>query len=134
MSILIDTNVFLWAAGITGNLSPEVRALLEEPGGPIFLSAASAWEISIKWAKKRLILPDKPGAFIDKFVSAASFTKLSVNFADACAVAEFKLVNKDPFDRLILAQARNHGLRLLTSDFGLQHPDVDVILCKRKQL
>lgn len=127
MSILIDTNVFLWAAGIEGRLSESAKRLLDDPDQPIFFSAASAWEITIKWAKGRLTLPAGPSEVVNNVVSAAGLSQLPISVRDSCAVAELPLHHKDPFDRLLVAQARAHGLRLMTADPILERYDVDVI-------
>ena len=127
MSILIDTHVFLWAAGIEKRLSPSARKLLEDSDQPVFFSAASAWEITIKWAKGRLDLPAPPAQMIDNTLSTAGLSQLSVSIKDAVAVAELPMHHKDPFDRLLVAQARTNGLRLMTADPILEKYDVDVI-------
>lgn len=127
MSILIDTHVFLWAAGVGGRLSESAEKLLREPGQPIYLSAASAWEIAIKWSKGRLTLPASPAEVLNNVVAAAGITPLSVTFKDALAVAHLPFHHKDPFDRLLVAQARMHGLKLMTADPILGRYDVDVI-------
>ena len=127
MSILLDTNVFLWVAGAEGPLSQRAKALLSASDEILFLSAASAWEIAIKWAKGRLTLPAEPDQFVDRAVSAAGMSKLSITFRDALAVANLPQHHKDPFDRLLVAQAQLHGLRLLTSDKRLAQYDVDMI-------
>ena len=127
MSILIDTHVFLWAAGIGGRLSESSKTLLTEPGQPIFFSAASAWEIAIEWSKGRLTLPTSPAEVINNVLGAAGIMQLAVTFKDASAVAELPFHHKDPFDRLLVAQARVNGLRLMTADPILERYDVDVI-------
>lgn len=127
MSILIDTHVFLWAAGIDGRLSRGARALLEDPDQPIFFSAASAWEIAAKWSKGRLDLPASPAETIANVVSTAQLSQLPVTIRDAAAVAELPFHHKDPFDRLLVSQARTNGLRLMTAEPILEKYDVDVI-------
>jgi PIN domain nuclease of toxin-antitoxin system len=127
LSILIDTHVFLWAAGVGGRLSESAKTLLTESGQPVFFSAASAWEIAIKWSKGRLTLPASPGEVINNVVSSAGITQLSVTFKDACAVADMPFHHKDPCDRLLVAQARTNGLRLMTANPILERYDVDVI-------
>ena len=127
MSILIDTHVFLWAAGVDGRLSDSARMLLEDPDLPIFFSVASAWEIAIKWSKGRLDLPGTPAEVIKNVIAAAGLSQLAVSMRDACAVAELPFHHKDPFDRLLVAQARSNGLQLMTADPMLEKYDVDVI-------
>ncbi|MFN0139549.1 MAG: type II toxin-antitoxin system VapC family toxin [Pyrinomonadaceae bacterium] len=127
MSILIDTQVFLWAAGMGDRLSDSAKTLLSESGQPIFFSAASAWEIAIKWSKGRLTLPAAPFEFVNTVISAAGISQLPVTLRDASAVAELPFHHQDPFDRLLVAQARLHGLRLMTAHEILEKYDVDVI-------
>ena len=127
MSILIDTHVFLWAGGIEGSLSSGAVKLLEDPDLAIFFSAASAWEIAIKWSKGRLELPAHPAEVANNIVAAGGLSVLSVTHGDALSVAELPFHHKDPFDRLLVAQARRHGLQLMTADPILEKYDVDVI-------
>lgn len=127
MSILIDTHVFLWAAGIDGQLSESARELLEDAETPIFFSAASAWEIAVKWSKGRLDLPEKPAELIKNVVTAAGLAQLMITTMDACMVGDLPFHHKDPFDRLLVAQAKTNGLRLMTADPILEKYDVDVI-------
>lgn len=127
MSILIDTHVFLWAGGIGGRLSTGAVELLEDADIPIYFSAASAWEIAIKWSKGRLGLPGPPAEIVEKITSAGGLMMLSVTHADALSVAELPLHHKDPFDRLLVAQARRHGLRFMTANPVLEQYDVDLI-------
>lgn len=127
MSILIDTHVFLWAAGVDGRLTRAARELLEDPEIPIFLSAASAWEIAIKWSKGRLDLPAVPAELVRETVAAAGISQLMISVRDVCAVGDLPFHHKDPFDRLLVAQARTNGLRLMTADPILEKYDVDVI-------
>lgn len=127
MSILIDTHVFLWAVGIEGRLSESAKRLLDDPDQAIFFSAASAWEIAIKWSKGRLTLPASPSEVINHVASVSGLSQLSISVKDACAVADLPLHHKDPFDRLLVAQARTNGLRLMTADPMMERYDVDVI-------
>lgn len=127
MSILIDTNVFLWAAGAGGGLSDSAKTLLTDSDQQIFLSAVSAWEIAIKWSNGRLTLPAPPAEVISNVVSAAGMSQLPVSVRDASAVGELPLHHKDPFDRLLVAQARANGLRLMTANPIFARYNVDVI-------
>lgn len=127
MSILIDTDVLLWAGGARHRLSAGAKDLLEDPETEIFFSAASAWEIAIKWSKGLLELPALPAEFIDNLITAGGINKLAVSDSDASAVADLPLHHTDPFDRLLVAQARRHGLRLMTANPILERYDVDVI-------
>ena len=127
MSILLDTHVFIWAAGESQRLAPSVRGILEDPDEKFFLSSISAVEIAIKWSKGRLALPKEPFDFINGFLIESGISQLAVTIRDACAVGYLPYHHKDPFDRILVAQARSNGLRLMTADPILEKYDVDVI-------
>lgn len=127
MSILLDTNVFLWAAGFEGRLSESAKTLLDDPAQEIFFSAVSAWEIAIKWSKERITLPASPTEVVNRIVTTAGLSQLSISVKDASAVADLPTHHKDPFDRLLVAQARNNRLKLMTANPILERYDVDVI-------
>lgn len=127
MSILLDTHVFLWAAGLNGRLSDSARSLLGNPDQAIFFSAVSSWEIAIKWSKRRLDLPAKPVDFVGNVIAASGISQLAVTVRDSCAVAELPFHHNDPFDRMLVAQARTNRLRIMTADPMIEKYDVDVI-------
>lgn len=135
MNVLIDTHIFLWAVGIEGSLSAKVRKLLEDPDVSIFFSAVSAWEISIKWSKGRLILPERPPEFIGNVMASSGMLHLPITLDEASSVADLPIIphHKDPFDRLLVVQAKANRLRLLTADPKLEQYEIDVILCNRKR-
>lgn len=135
MNVLLDTHIFLWAAGIEESLSDETRQVLEDTNVSFFLSAVSAWEIAIKYSKGRLTLPEKPLQFIENATSAAGLLHLPITLEEACSVADLPVRSDhgDPFDRLLVVQAKANGLRLMTADPKLEQYDVDIILCKRKR-
>ena len=127
MNILLDTHIFLWAAEENSRLSPKVRAILKTHDRTIFFSAISSLEISIKWSKGILKLPEPPTSFVTSILVASGISQLPVTVIDACAVAELPLHHKDPFDRVLVAQARTNGLQLMTADPMLAKYDVDII-------
>lgn len=127
MSILVDTDVFLWGIGIGKRLSSSARALLEDPDTEIFLSAATAWELAIKWSKGRLDLPAHPAQVVSNAVTAGGISQLAVTTNDALGVADLPPHHNDAFDRLLVSQAKRRGLRLMTADPILEKYDVDVI-------
>lgn len=127
MSILLDTNVFLWAAGIDGRLSESAKTLLEDPEQEIFFSAASAWEIALKWSIGRITLPASPMDVVNKIIATAGLSPLSISLKEASAVADLPSHHADPFDRLLVAQAKANRLKLMTANPMLERYDVDVI-------
>lgn len=127
MSILLDTHVFIWAAEENRRLAPSVRAILRDPNEKIFFSSASALEIAIKWSKGSLRLPKPPFEFISETLTAAGISQLAITIRDACGVGDLPFYHNDPFDRLLIAQAKTNGLKLMTADQMLERYDVDVI-------
>ncbi len=100
-----------------------------DPETMLYLSTASSWEIAIKWSKGRLELPYEPLKFIESICRVAGVTILEVGLEDSCAVADIPQGDhKDPFDRLLVAQAQNHGMKLMTTDKELGRYKVDLIL------
>jgi len=127
MSILLDTHVFIWAATNDPRLSLAAQSMLKDPEEPVFLSSISALEIAIKWSRRKLILPESPLDFINKILLKSGISQLAVTIKDTCGVAALPYHHNDPFDRLLVAQARENGLRLMTADPVLERYDVDLI-------
>lgn len=101
--------------------------LLADPENEKFLSAASAWEITIKYAKGSLVLPDRPENCVPQGVAAADILPLPIKFQDALAVAQLPPIHKDPFDRLLIIQSTLNGLALLTYDRIFRKYGIEVI-------
>lgn len=116
MKILIDTQIFLWLFGNSSRISLNVRNLLINPNNTIYFSAASAWEIAIKYGNGKLKLPDEPKIFVPDRLKRANFVWLEINHEHTLAVAKFPLIHKDPFDRLLITQANVENLSLLSAD------------------
>ncbi len=115
MTILLDTHVLLWAAGLPERLTPDARAAIEDPETDLFYSAASLWEIAIKSGLGRA------GFSVDARVlrhrlQIAGYTEVSVVGAHVSAVDLLPPIHRDPFDRLLVAQAQIEGLTLWTAD------------------
>ena len=127
MKILLDTHIFLWAAGPTEKLSEETLDLLANPGSEKYLSAASAWEIAIKYGKGLLPLPEHPKRFIPFTLAASNIVSIPVTFGDTLGVTDLPRHHGDPFDRLLIAQAKLHDMYLLTDDQIFERYDVDII-------
>jgi len=116
MKLLLDTCTFLWA--LTGDppLPPRVANLVRNPDNEIFLSAASAWEIAIKYAAGKLTLPEHPERFVPAMRGERGFTALAVDEESALHASRLPALHRDPFDRLLVSQAIVHGLIILTPD------------------
>jgi PIN domain nuclease of toxin-antitoxin system len=119
--VLLDTHVLLWAVLEDPRLSPEQREAIA--AGELYLSAASVWEIGIKRAIGKLDVPEE----IFGIAADAGCRPLSISWAHAEAAAALPPHHADPFDRMLIAQARCEGLRLASSDVRLKAYDVDLI-------
>jgi PIN domain nuclease of toxin-antitoxin system len=112
--VLVDTHVLLWALLDPDRLGPETRDELEH--GEVFVSAASIWELSIKSAAGRI---DCDPAQVADAVEAVGFKHLPITAAHAAQVARLVPIHRDPFDRMLVAQAGCDSLVLLTRDHAL---------------
>lgn len=118
MRLLLDTHVLLWALIEPNKLSPEMQALLEDPDHEILFSAASVWEMAIKAALGRADF-QVPPAMIVEAAQASGFIELPVRAAAALKVAALPHHHRDPFDRLLVAQAMTEPAALYTADAQL---------------
>jgi PIN domain nuclease of toxin-antitoxin system len=116
--LLLDTPILLWALIEPKRLSAEFRAVLEDPEHDVLFSAASVWEMSIKAALGRADFQVAPAAIVDA-AHATGFTELPVRAAAARKVAALPHHHRDPFDRLLVAQAMTEPAALYTADVQL---------------
>ncbi len=127
MRLLLDTHVFLWLLAEPERLGDRIDSL-QDPGNQLFLSAASSWEIAIKVQIGRLELPDDPKRYVPDRMRAIGAEPLPVQHTHALAVAELPPIHRDPFDRLLVAQARNQRLRIVTADAQITRYEVDALV------
>jgi PIN domain nuclease of toxin-antitoxin system len=113
MRLLIDTHVFIWACVEPERLSQAEREAIADPRNEVFASAASAWEISIKQALGRLAFPAER---FEEFASGLGFQSLAMTAGHGIMAGGLPRHHDDPFDRMLVAQARAEGLTLVTND------------------
>jgi PIN domain nuclease of toxin-antitoxin system len=115
LNLLLDTHLLLWAAGEPHRLSPKARSLLlDSTHQPVF-SAASLWEIGIKRSLGRTDFDVDPRR-LWRMLLANGYQELPITTEHTLAVGQLPSLHKDPFDRILVAQARVEGLQLLTAD------------------
>ena len=127
MKILLDTHILLWAAA--GTLPFEAVPYIEDAKNTIFFSAASLWEIVIKRGLNRtdfLVDPD----CLYKGLLSAEYCELPITVRHTLLIPTLPQLHKDPFDRILLAQAASEGISLLTSDKVLTQYPVSLIFVK----
>ena len=118
MKLLLDTQVLLWAAGQPERLSPFARTLLGDPRHELLFSAASLWEIAIKRGLGRADFRVEPRV-LRRGLLDNGYLELAITSAHAVSVDSLPALHKDPFDRLLLAQALCEGVTLVTADSQL---------------
>jgi len=125
--LLLDTQVWLWMVAAPDRLAPSARAIVTAAENELLFSAASAWEIAIKHALGKLTLPEPPDAFVPRLMAQLGITPLPVLHRHALHVATLPPRHRDPFDRLLVAQAQLEELPILTADRGFGLYDVDLL-------
>jgi len=128
MRFLLDTHVWLWTLTAPDRLSADTRALLEDPANQLLLSAASSWEIAIKYRLGKLPLPEPPSVFVPPRLVRDGIAELPIRHHHALAVANLPQHHNDPFDRLLIAQAQVERLTLISADRRLAPYGVDLRL------
>ena len=127
MKALLDTHAFLWWNTDDPQLSQTAREFIGDGRNEIYLSAASAWEIAIKYGKGRLQLPQPPDTYVAQRMVHHRFTSLPVALSHALQVFTLPHIHQDPFDRLLVAQSSMENLPLLSADTEIHRYKVDVI-------
>jgi PIN domain nuclease of toxin-antitoxin system len=126
LNLLLDTHSWLWMLAAENRLSSLSRALVRDTGNEVWLSAASAWEIAIKHANGQLRLPEQPSVFVARCLAEDGLKPLPILHAHALRAGELPPHHRDPFDRLLIAQAQLERLTLLTADRQLAKYDVPI--------
>lgn len=123
MRYLIDTQVFIWLMEDNRKVSPEIRTLLQDPSINVFISIASIWEIVIKQAKGRLKIPKD----IEKSIDELEFRVLPIEIFHVLGLRKLPNYHKDPFDRILISQAKVEKLTLISSDKKIWQYDLPLI-------
>lgn len=124
MNLLLDTLVFLWAVDDAPNLSPAARAAILDGRNIVYVSSATAWEISIKHGIGKLNIPSSD--YLEE-LRLHRFTPLNITTEHALAVESLPPHHKDPFDRMLIAQAQEERLTIVTHDQRIRLYDVRII-------
>ena len=125
--LLLDTHVLLWWLADNAELGALARAMIAEPRNDVYVSAASTWEISIKRALGKLAAPGN----MDSIVEDEGFEKLSISLFHGEQAGSLPERHKDPFDRMLIAQAQAEGLEIVTSDHKFSRYGIKLIDASR---
>jgi PIN domain nuclease of toxin-antitoxin system len=127
MKVLLDTHAFLWWITDDPRLSPRAREIIADGANVLFLSAPSGWEIAIKAKLRGLRLPDEPERFILKQLESNAIEVLPVQMSNALHVYALPDHHRDPFDRLLIAQAQLEKLPILTADPQISRYEIETV-------
>jgi PIN domain nuclease of toxin-antitoxin system len=126
-SVLLDTHVFLWLQADRARVKPSVMTLLDDAETGVLLSAASAWEIAVKFALGRLPLPEPPATYVPDRMQRSAIEPAPIEVAHAVRVSTLPPHHRDPFDRMLVAQASVLGVPLVTADAKLAPYEIELI-------
>lgn len=127
MRLLLDTHAFLWAAGDPEQLAEPARLAIADPENAIYVSAAVAWEITIKVALGKLTVPGDPATWFPARLRSLGFDPLPILPEHALAIGALPAHHRDPFDRVLIAQAQLEGLQLVTRDPEIRKYSVNIL-------
>ena len=123
VKLLLDTCTFLWLIRGSNELSSDAIDTYSDPKNEVFLSAVSSWEINVKYGLGKLPLPLSPDKFIPKERTRHFITSLELTEQDTMHLFKLPTLHKDPFDRMLICQAIEHSLTILTPDpLIIQYP------------
>lgn len=120
MKLLLDTHVFLWIATDDDRLPRDLKTILRAPSNEVYLSVASSWEIAVKARSGKLVLPMPVWAFLLESRERLGIQSLSIQETAVAHVAKLPDIHRDPFDRMLVCQAIQHELTIVTSDTHVQ--------------
>lgn len=123
MRLLLDTHAFLWWVSDWEQIAETTRDAIADPRNEVLVSAVSGWEIAIKKAKGRLTAPDNLAAVVEE----KGFGHLPLTFEHAESAAALPSHHRDPFDRMLIAQAQAEGLVLVTRDARIPSYEVSTM-------
>ena len=119
MRLLLDTHTALWMFAGSREISPALEQDLTDPANELFFSDASAWEIVIKHSLGKLALPSAPEVFVTAMVAQHNISRLPISLEAIFAWGRLPMIHRDPFDRLLIAQANCDGCSLVSCDLEI---------------
>jgi PIN domain nuclease of toxin-antitoxin system len=116
MKLLLDTHTFLWLVEGSPNLSTAAQSALADPAHELYLSVASVWELAIKTGNRKLALSDPLDVFVGKWTVVYQLALVPIDTPHALGVVGLPDHHRDPFDRILIAQALTEGMTLVSAD------------------
>ena len=127
MKLLLDTHAFLWWVGGAPAFGRRARAEVANPDNEVFVSIASCWELAIKLSLGKLRLPQSLDRFIQEQLTRNSFVLVALDFRHVIRVADLPFHHRDPFDRVLVAQALQDDLAIVSADRVFRKYGVTVV-------
>ncbi|MFT4588093.1 MAG: PIN domain nuclease of toxin-antitoxin system [Candidatus Binatia bacterium] len=127
MRLLLDTCVFIWLTSEPSRLSQPAIDALDSPANALFLSHASIWEIYLKCGAGKLTLPTAPEPWIAEQLAARQVAEQAIDLPSLSGTLKLPGHHRDPFDRLLIAQARTHSMTLVSPDPWIGKYDANLI-------
>ena len=127
MKILLDTCTFLWICFEPSKLSDRAKKYFKDPSNDVFLSSISTWEIAVKYSLKRLEFPEKPSLLIPELRKQHFIQELSLNEESTFRLLNLPNYHKDSFDRMLICQAIQNAMAILSPDEAIEQYPVQVI-------
>jgi len=126
-ALLLDTNALLWWLQDNRRLGAKARLLIEDRAIAVFVSAASIWELAIKYALGRIDMDQAPDKLITGVFEAGGLRELPITIEHALAAGGLPGHHSDPFDRMIIAQSRIEKLAIVTADAAFEKYDAELV-------
>lgn len=131
MKYLLDTSIFLWSVDAQQKLNPRAKEVLEDRQQEIFLSPIVSWEIVIKVARGNLTLARTIAETLNLAFNSFDLRSLPITHNHSLALGELPPIHNDPFDRMLVAQAKSENMVLMTSDDTLRKYPIEILWCAR---
>lgn len=127
MKLLLDTHVFLWYISKDSRLPNEILENIRNPDNKVFLSVVSVWETIIKYQIGKLQLPQSPEIYLPIQRKRHSISSLFLDESTICHLSKLPSIHRDPFDRMLICQAIEHGLTIATVDNAIRSYAVKIL-------
>lgn len=127
MKLLLDTHIFLWFIAGDKRLSPLFLSAIRDPQNQVFLSVASVWEAVVKYQLGKLPLPQSPELFLPQQRQDHGVASLEIDEQTIAFLPQLPALHRDPFDRILICQALQHGLTIVTVDAAIMAYPVPVL-------
>lgn len=127
MRLLLDTHIFLWYISDDSKLSTDTRNFIRDTGNEVYLSVVSVWEATVKHGLGKLPLPEPAGTYLPRQREQHRISSLPLDEASVSHLSSLPNLHRDPFDRMLICQALEHGLTISTVDDSVREYPVAVL-------